>query len=215
MKIGVFDSGIGGKHVAGSLKKDFPQHEIIYVNDSDNVPYGGRKELEIITLTDYAIQPLIMNQCQIIVLACNTATAAAIEVLRGKYPSIQFIGLEPMVKSAATITKSGTIGVCATPYTLQSDRYLSLKNKYAGNLSVLEPDCSKWAYMIEHNQIDDANIFETVEKLCSKGADVIVLACTHYHWIKDDILKAVGEKAIVLDPSEAISRRVNQLLSDN
>lgn len=212
MKIGVFDSGIGGKTIADRLQHDYPNAEIMYVDDREHVPYGNRSQAEIIQLTNTAIQPLIKTRCDVIVLACNTATAAAIEVLRNMYPTQLFIGLDPMLKPASLLTKIGVIAVCATPFTLGSQRYNELKKKYASNITVLEPDCSDWAYMIEHNKIDDVKIAEVVDQACDAGADVIVLACTHYHWIKDKILKIADGRAIVIDPSEAISKRVGRLL---
>jgi len=212
MKIGVFDSGIGGKSIAEKLQADYLESEVMYVNDRKNVPYGSRSQQEIIQLTDAAIQPLLMQQCDVIVLACNTATAAAIELLKSRYPDVPFVGLEPMVKPAALLTQSGTIAICATPFTLSSDRYAGLKEKYAGDITVLEPDCSEWAGMIESDQTDIQEIANEINEVCSAGADVIVLACTHYHWIKEEIIKIAAGRAQVIDPSEAISRQVGTVL---
>jgi glutamate racemase len=211
MKIGVFDSGIGGKAIANRLQHDFPQAEVIYVEDHEHVPYGGRPLEEIMSLTNTAVQPLIEQACDVIVLACNTATAAAIESLREKYPHVPFVGLEPMVKPAALQSKSGTFAVFATPFTLSSERYKKLKEKYAPDATILEPDCSNWAAMIEHNQTDDVQIEAIVNGVCEAGADVIVLACTHYHWIKEKITTMAHGRATVIDPSEAISRRVAEI----
>ena len=215
MRLGVFDSGIGGKTIADRLQHDYPSAEIIYVDDREHVPYGSRSQAEIIKLTDTAVQPLIKAKCDVIVLACNTATAAAIDALRNMYPTQLFIGLEPMLKPASILTKTGIIAVCATPFTLSSQRYNELKRKYASNITVLEPDCSNWAYMIEHNSVEDMKIAEVVEQVCAADADVIVLACTHYHWIKDKMLKMVNGRAIIIDPSEAISKRVGKLLGSS
>lgn len=121
MKIGVFDSGIGGKSVANSISQAFPRAEVQYVADTEHMPYGQHERKDIIRLTDAAIQPLLAGGCDVIVLACNTATAAAISELRLKYPHQPFIGLEPMVKTAAKATKTGKIVVCATPFTLGSE----------------------------------------------------------------------------------------------
>lgn len=212
MTIGVFDSGIGGEAVAEKLSQSFPQAIIHTVNDKEHVPYGDRDTDEIIMLTNAALQPLINQGCDIIVLACNTATAAAIEWLRKTYPEKRFIGLEPMVKPAAAMTTSGIIAVCATPATLNSSRYKNLKRTYAEKLFVIEPDCSGWASMIEQQQIDEMIVTETMKDICEQGADVIVLACTHYHWLRDVIEKTAAGKATVLDPSEAIARRVATVL---
>jgi len=212
MKIGVFDSGIGGKAIAERLERDYPSDEVLYVNDSKHVPYGSRSSEEIISLTDAAIQPLLDAQCDVVVLARNTATAAAIEFLREKYPTTPFVGLEPMVKPAAQQTKTGVIAICATPATLNSSRYRGLKDTYANDVKVVEPDCSRWASMIEHNQVQHGHIARTIEGVLKQGADVIVLACTHYHWIKEEITGLVAGRAIILDPSEAIARRVGVII---
>jgi glutamate racemase len=212
MKLGVFDSGIGGRAVAASLQLYFPEAELMIVDDHENVPYGSKTPQQILALTDAAIQPLLAARCDIIILACNSASAAAIEELRRRYPSQSFIGLEPMVKPAAALTKSGTIAVCATPATLASERYHRLVKKYGQDVRILEPDCSQWATMIENNQVNRAQIEQTINGCCEQGADVIVLACTHYHWIKDLIAEVAAGRAAVIEPSEAIGRRVKQIL---
>lgn len=213
MKLGVFDSGIGGEAVAAALQKTFPDAELVVINDKVHVPYGDKIASEVIRLTDAAIQPLLSISCDIIILACNTATAAAIETLRARYPTQKFIGIEPMIKTAASRTKTNTIAVCATPATLSSKRYNQLIAKYGTHLDIIEPDCSTWAYMIENNQLNHEMVKQTILDVCDRGADVIVLGCTHYHWIKDLIIKIAGSRATVLEPSEAIGRRINALLS--
>ena len=212
MKLGVFDSGIGGEAVAASLKLEFPNAEIVTANDRGNVPYGSKPAELVKQLTDTAIQPLLSSGCDIIILACNTATAVAIEFLRVKYPNQKFIGLEPMIKTAASLTRSGTVAICATPATLASDRYAKLKNKFAGSTAILEPDCSSWAFMIEHNQINHGEIKSVINSVCEQNADIIVLGCTHYHWIKELITKLAAGRAQVIDPSAAIAARVRELL---
>jgi glutamate racemase len=117
-----------------------------------------------------------------------------------------------MVKSAASQTKTKVVAMCATPFTLGSSRYKQLKNEYASDITILEPDCSDWAYLIEHNQIDTQKITNLINEVCDSGADVIVLACTHYHWIKQDIIEISKGRAVVIDPSVAISQRVKAVL---
>jgi glutamate racemase len=212
MKLGVFDSGIGGEAVAAALQQTFPEATIITVNDHANVPYGDKSPDEVLRLTDRAIQPLLEADCDVIILACNTATTAAITSLRRQYPAKKFIGIEPMIKPAATLTKTGIIAVCATPATLGSERYHELVEVYGSDLKIIEPDCREWAHMIEHNQINHNKIATTINTACDQGADVIVLGCTHYHWIKDDIIALTQDRATVLEPSEAIGRRVSHLL---
>lgn len=213
MKLGVFDSGIGGESVAAALQQTFPDATIHTVNDRANVPYGDKTTNQVILLTNTAIQPLLHGGCDVIILACNTATALAIEWLRTAYPAQKFIGIEPMIKTAAQQTQSGIIAVCATPATLASPRYDQLVDTYAGGVRILEPNCRDWAHMIEHNQLNQQLIRQTITTMCDQGADVIVLGCTHYHWIKDLIIRLADGRAQVIEPSEAIGRRVQQLLS--
>lgn len=214
MKIGVFDSGIGGRIVADALQKMFPGDEIIYRNDHANVPYGSKTPSEIRRLTLAAVKPLVEGGCAIIVIACNTATTNAIEELRSHYPSVFFVGLEPMIKPAASLTKTRAIGVYATPATIKSSGYLSLKEKWAHNISVIEPDCSSWATLIENNRGDEINVDAVVKELAAAGCDVIVLACTHYHWLKNRFLEATGSVITILEPTDAIAERVSHLKQD-
>ncbi len=213
VKIGVFDSGIGGLSVARKLEQLFPSAEILFASDSQNVPYGTRRRADIIRLTEAAIQPLIAAQCDAIVIACNTATTNAISDLRSHYPDTHFVGIEPMVKPAATMTKTGVIAVLATPSTLASHRYQELKLHWASRLTVVEPDCSLWASKIERNQSDSIDIDTFIRELKRWEIDVIVLGCTHYHWLKDRIQKAAGPNIRVLEPSDAIGARLDSLLS--
>jgi glutamate racemase len=212
MKLGVFDSGIGGEAVAAALQVTFPDAEIMTANDRANVPYGNKPKGVVITLTDKAIQPLLAENCDVIILACNTATALVIGKLREWYPQQKFIGIEPMIKSAASLTKKKVIAVFATRATLDSPRYAQLVKRYGSELTVIEPDCSEWAYWIENNQVNQTHIKQVVDDACEQhDADVIVLGCTHYHWIKDTITEYADGRAIVIEPSEAIGRRVQQL----
>lgn len=212
MKLGVFDSGIGGRAVARSLEHIFSDAIIEVVDDHEHVPYGDRSQDDVRKLTDAAIQPLLAGNCDIIILACNTATAAAIEFLREKYPQQKFIGLEPMVKPAAALTKTGIIAVCATPATLQSKRYQNLKQRFAAGVAILEPDCSSWARMIEDSTVNETHVKETINAVIENGADVIVLACTHYHWIRELIEQTAAGRARILDPTAAVANRIKNLL---
>lgn len=214
-KIGVFDSGIGGLSVAQKLEKLFPEVEILFTNDSANVPYGSRRRADIARLTETALQPLIDAQCDAIVIACNTATTNAINDLRKRYPDTHFVGIEPMVKPAAQMTKTGTIAVLATPSTLTSNRYHELKLRWAPRTTIIEPDCSKWASMIERGDADRIDIDTFIRELKRWDIDIIVLGCTHYHWLKERIQKAAGPHIKVLEPSDAIGARLDSLLSIN
>jgi glutamate racemase len=212
MKIGVFDSGIGGQAVANRLAELLPDAEILCVNDHDHVPYGSRPVAEIISLTDTAIQPLIDAQCDAIVIACNTVTTVAINHLRQEYPVMNFVGIEPMIKPAAQQTKSGIVAVLATPATLASQSYKTLKDTWAKDSTVIEPDTSSWAALIEAGQPEDVPVEDTVFWLIEQNVDVIVLACTHYHWLKERAETAAGVRAIIMEPSDAIGNRIISLL---
>lgn len=212
MRLGVFDSGIGGEAVAKALRIYFPEATIDTVNDKDNIPYGDKSPEEVIHLTEAAIQPFLDMTYDVIILACNTATALAIEYLRMTYPIQKFIGIEPMIKPAAEQTKTNIIAVCATPATLASERYTHLVQKYGSQLEIIEPDCREWAYLIENNQLNRSHVEAIIDDACRRGADVIVLGCTHYHWIKKMIIETAAGRAVILEPSEAIGRRVTTLL---
>lgn len=215
VKIGVFDSGIGGQAVAEKLEKLFPDAEVISVNDSKNVPYGSKPASRIIRLTDNAIQPLLEAKCDAIVIACNTATTNAISYLRSTYPDVHFVGIEPMIKPAAKMTKTGTIAVLATPSTLNSRRYVELKRQWAERLTVIEPDCTGWATLIEMGESQRIDIQSAVTSILRWDTDIIVLGCTHYHWIKDRVERAAGPDVRVLEPTDAIGARLSSLLKTN
>lgn len=213
IKIGVFDSGMGGLAVAEKLQQLFPDARVISINDHSNVPYGSKSAEEIISLTKKAIQPLLSESCDAVVIACNTATTVAISSLRSAYPATHFVGIEPMVKPAASMTKTKKIAVLATPRTLASERYQKLKQDFAQGVTVIEPDCTDWATLIENGQIEKIPLHETVNTLLEQDVDVIVLGCTHYHWLKSTIEDIVGQKAAVLEPSDAIGARIESLLA--
>lgn len=213
MTIGVFDSGIGGEAIAASLRIFFPNARVISVHDAAHMPYGSRTSADITALTDAAIQPLLSLACDVVVIACNTATTHALATLRATYPHQHFVGIEPMIKPAAALTHTNVITVCATPATLASERYHQLKQEFGRGLTILEPDCSNWAHMIENNRINKNVIREQITDSLHQGSDVIVLGCTHYHWIKDLVERYADGKAIVLEPSLAIARQVERLLT--
>jgi glutamate racemase len=214
MHIGVFDSGVGGKSVAIYLEKVFPNYKIEFVSDSKNVPYGNKSYDDILMLTSLSVKKLINDECDIIVIACNTATAVAIDWLRLKYPEKTFIGCEPMVKTAASITKSKLVTVLGTKTTINSQKYKNLKEKYGQGILFIEPDCSSWASMIEDDEIDDKQISKVITDQIEKGSDVIVLACTHYHWIEPMIKELVKDRATVLNPSSAIAKRIKSIVKN-
>ncbi len=208
--VGVFDSGKGGKSVAEAVRHNFPNLEVIFRADTQNLPYGSKSPRDLLKL----VVPIMIDlskRCDVIVVACNTITTTIINDLR-QLIDTPIIGIEPMVKPASQITKSNVIAVCATPTTLKSGRYQQLKNAYAKNIIVLEPDCSKWAEMIEKNELDSIEIQRTIEDVLEQKADVIVLGCTHYHWIDKDIKKCASNRAKILQPEDAIMSRLKTVL---
>jgi len=211
MKIGVFDSGIGGRSVANAVRKALPEHEIIYAQDRKNVPYGMKSPEALFKLVLPILEDLVGKGCEVIVIACNTVTTTIIKDLRSVLP-VPLVGIEPMVKPAARLTKSKVITVCATPTTLGSARYKELKDKYAQGIVVLEPDCSRWADMIEKDAIDQALIKDVVEESIQRGSDVIVMGCTHYHWIEKIVERIALGRAIVLQPEEAVVEQLKRVL---
>lgn len=213
MKIGVFDSGVGGKSVADAIEVAFPDLQIVFVSDSENLPYGNKTPEQLMGFVRPKIDFLVSAGCEVIVIACNTVTTNIIQDIRALF-GIPFIGIEPMVKPASLVTKTGIIAVCATPATLASKRYAWLKKEYAEDIKVLEPDCSNWSRMIEDNQVNESTIRGIIDDVCSHGADVIVLGCTHYHWIESKIKKFSAGRAIVIQPEPAIIERLKSLLDD-
>jgi len=209
--IGVFDSGIGGLSVAKAIERALPSDRILYVSDREHMPYGDKTPQEVFGLVVPILRHLEEQGCDAIVIACNTVTTTHIEELRNII-SVPLIGIEPMVKPAAEQTKTGIIAVCATPATLASKRYAWLKQTYASGVTVIEPDCSKWAYMIEHDQVNDGLIREQVTELCKAGADVIVLGCTHYHWIEDVIQEIAAKAAVVVQPEQPVIAQLKRII---
>jgi glutamate racemase len=212
MKIGVFDSGVGGLSVANAIRKALPDIEVLVREDRQHLPYGNRLPEEILGFVMPIFQELLDSGCQVIVVACNTVTTTLIGELRQRF-SIPLIGVEPMVKSAAQLTKNGIIAVCATPTTLASSRYAWLKNQYAGGIIVLQPDCSDWTAMIEAKQVNQEKIAARITEVLDGGADVIVLACTHYHWIEQEIIDLASSRAQVLQPEAAVIAQLKQVLA--
>lgn len=210
-KIGVFDSGVGGQSVANAIQQAFPKAELFVIDDKEHLPYGTKPPDELFGYVLPKIQDMA-KVCDVIVIACNTVTTTLISRLRQEI-TIPLIGIEPMIKPAAQLTHSGVVAVCATPTTLKSDRYKSLKQQWAGNVKVLEPDCSDWAALIEANTLNRGHIESQIEQVCAAGADVIVLACTHYHWIEDVVKDVVGARATVLQPEPAIITQLHRVLT--
>jgi glutamate racemase len=211
-KIGVFDSGVGGQSVINAILKELPELEIIYKDDKKHLPYGDKTVEEIHRFVRPIFQEFINEDCEVIVVACNTLTTNLIQDLREEF-KVPMVGMEPAIKPAAEASKTKVIAVCATPRTLSSQRYSWLKQEYAKGVKVLEPDCSKWALWIEHNQLERDKIAETVKQVCGQGADQIVLGCTHYHWIEELIKELAQDRAHVIQPEGPVIEQLKRVLA--
>lgn len=209
--IGVFDSGVGGQSVTNAIQKALPDSKVIYADDKIHVPYGTKSPGELKGFVLPILHQLQAEGCEVIVIACNTVTTTLIQELRQAL-DVPLIGMEPMVKPAAQQTKSGVIAVCATPTTLASQRYLWLKQTYWAGTKIVEPDCSDWSRLIEQRAIDRHHIEEEIESVLRQRADVIVLGCTHYHWIEELICQIVGGRAQVIQPEQAVIAQLKKIL---
>jgi len=210
-KVGVFDSGVGGLSVANAIQDALPDVAVQYAHDREHVPYGDKTPEQLLEYVVPILERLVADGCICIVIACNTVTTTSIDQLR-KQIAVPLIGMEPMVKPAAQQTKTGVIAVCATPATLASARYKWLKQTYATAIAVLEPDCSRWSYMIEHDAVEDEYISRQIDEICNANADVIVLGCTHYHWIEEKIRAMTNGRALVIQPEPAVIRQLQRVL---
>ena len=211
MKIGVFDSGIGGLSVVNAIQKELPELDIVFKNDKEHLPYGSKTTDQLFSLSRPVLESLIDDGCEVIVIACNSVSTNIIDDLR-EVIDVPLIAMEPMVKPAAELTKTKTIAVCATPATLASNRYRFLKEEYAKGVKVLEPNCSNWSSMIENNEIDHDNIKDLTNKVCEEGADVIVLGCTHYHWIEEEIAQIAQGRAVIIQPEKPVIEQLKRVL---
>lgn len=212
MKIGVFDSGVGGLSVAKAIEQGLPEAEVIFLHDiPEHFPYATKTPDEIYAFIIPIFQELVERRCDIIVVACNTVSTTLIRRLRGAF-DVPLVALEPMIKPATALTKSGVIAVCATPVTLASERYAWLKGTYGQACTFIEPDCEDWSYLIEYNRMNEARIRQGIEPALEAGADVIVLGCTHYHWIEQEIKAIAKGRAEVIQPETAVVAQVKRVL---
>lgn len=212
MKIGVFDSGVGGLSVAKAIQRALPEHDVVLKEDREHLPYGTKSPEQLYTYVVPVLEALVQEGCGVIVVACNTVSTTIIDRLRDAV-SVPLIAMEPMVKPAAQLSATGVVAVCATPTTLKSRRYKELKHLYAKDVKVIEPDCSAWAMMVETNQLDREAIAREISGAIAHGADVIVLGCTHYHWIEDDIKALADGQATVIQPEPAVIAQLKRVLA--
>ena len=213
--IGVFDSGLGGLTVLAALRARLPGEDFIYFADTHFLPYGEKPEAFIQARGQAIAQALVERGAKAIVVACNTATAAAAELIRAAVP-FPVVALEPAVKPAAALTRTGVVGVLATTRTLASQRYQRLVQTHAESVRVISQPCPGLADAIETQGPDSPRVAalldEYVQPLAEAGADVVVLGCTHYPWVRAGIAARLPEGVTIVDTGEAVARQVERRL---
>ena len=214
--IGVFDSGSGGLSVLKEIVRLLPDETYVYFADNAFCPYG-EKTVEAIQARAHAITDrLLAEGAKIIVVACNTATAAAIADLRASYPDIPFIGMEPAVKPAAIGTRTGVIGVLATAGTLKGSKYLNTKGRFEDDVKIVEHVGEGFVELVEAGDLDSPKaevvVRESVTPLLAECADTIVLGCTHYPFLAPVIQRVAGNDVTLIDPAPAVARQTVKVM---
>lgn len=213
--IGIFDSGVGGLSVLREIRRLLPGEDFIYYADSGHCPYGG-KSREAIQARAVAITDLLLARgAKLIVVACNTATIAAVEHLRASYP-IPFVGMEPAVKPAVALTKSGVVGVLATGAALAGEKFHKLVADHGAGVRMITQPCPGWVEQVEAGDLDSPRTRELVAQytrpLLAEGADVLVLGCTHYPFLRPRIAELAGPAVTLLESGEAVARQTRRVL---
>jgi glutamate racemase len=214
--IGVFDSGVGGLSVLRAIWKELPAEAILYLADQAHVPYGSRSLEQVRDFSVEVARYLLSQGTKLIVVACNTASAAALHHLRRTFPQTPFVGMEPAVKPAAEQTLSGVVGVLATPATFQGALYASVVERFANGVELLQHTCHGLVAQIEAGRLDApetrAILAEALQPMLRRGIDTIVLGCTHYPFVIPLIQEIAGEGVRVIDPAPAVARQVRRVL---
>ncbi len=217
--IGVFDSGVGGLWILKHLQSELSQYNYIFFGDQGHVPYGERSMEEIKSFSLEITKFLIKNDCKIIVIACNTASAASLKYLREKFPEILFVGMEPAIKPAVEITHTGKVGVLATPATFQGELYNSVVERFAKDVEIFKDTCSGLVDQIEEGNLNGVEtegiLNRALTPMLEKNIDTVVLGCTHYPFVIPLIKKITGDKVNVIDPTSAIVRQVKHLIEES
>jgi glutamate racemase len=215
-RIGVFDSGVGGISVLRAIREQMPEEPIIYFGDQGHVPYGSRSMEQIQKFSEGITRFLLGQGAKIIVVACNTASAAALKYLREKFPNIPFVGMEPAVKPAAEHTQTGRVGVLATPATFQGALYASVVERFANGVELYQDTCPGLVQQIEQGNLDGEETRRILEKallpMLEQNIDTVVLGCTHYPLVIPLIQRIVGVNVRVIDPAPAVAKQARRLL---
>jgi len=215
--IGVFDSGVGGLSVWREIVRALPREDTIYFADQAHVPYGPRGETEIRGFCDVITRYLLDAGCKAIVVACNTASAAALKHLRETFPQVPTIGMEPAVKPAAAVTGNGVVGIMATPATFQGRLFKATAGRHASGIRLVNQVCDGLAEQVEAGHLEGADTLALLRRclapILAAGADTVVLACSHYPFVIGPIRDIVGPGVIVIDPAPAIARHLGDVLA--
>jgi glutamate racemase len=217
--IGIFDSGVGGLSVLREIHRLLPQVPLFYIADQAHVPYGKR-QLEEIRIFSLAITQFLLSKgARLIVVACNTASAAALSTLRETLPEIPFVGMEPAVKPATQQTGNGIVGVLATPATFQGRMYSTLVERFAMNVTLLTDTLPGLVEAVERGELESPAtrliLENAINPMLAQGADTLVLGCTHFPFVLPLIREIAGPDVKVIDPAPAIARQTAHLLEQN
>ena len=213
--IGIFDSGVGGTSIWKEIQKLMPHESTIYLADSKNAPYGEKSKERIVELSVKNTEFLIEKGCKLIVVACNTATTNAIDLLREKY-EVPFIGIEPAIKPAALLSKSKTVGILATKGTLSSSLFSSTSANHAHGIRILEQEGTGLVPLIEQGKIEtketEALLKKYLQPMIDEGMDHLVLGCTHYPYLIPVLKKLLPEHVQIIDSGEAVAKQTKTVL---
>lgn len=216
LPIGVFDSGVGGLSVLKSIRSLLPEESVLFLADQLHVPYGPRPIAQVREFAESITRFLLDQGVKLVVVACNTASAAALIHLRQTFPDIPFVGMEPAVKPAAEKTETGVVGVLATPATFQGALYASVLERFAQGVHVLQDTCPGLVEQIENGALNGTKTRGILEKalqpMLSHKIDTVVLGCTHYPFVISLIEEISGPGVRVIDPSPAVARQVKRVL---
>jgi glutamate racemase len=214
--IGIFDSGIGGLSVLRHIQALLPAHPICYLADQAHVPYGSRPLQEVRAFSFEITRFLLSKGARVIVVACNTASAAALHSLREHFSGVPFVGMEPAVKPAASLTHSGVVGVLATPATFQGELFASVVERFAQGVTILKATCPGLVEEIENGRAEGRKarriLKEAIQPMLEQQVDTIVLGCTHYPFALETIRQIAGPGVEVIDPSPAVARQTVRIL---
>jgi glutamate racemase len=214
--IGVFDSGVGGLSVLRAMRQLMPAEHVIFFGDQGHVPYGPRSLEQVRAFSEGITRFLLDEGAKLIVVACNTASAAALASLRQTFPDVKFVGMEPAVKPAAETTRTGVVGVLATPATFQGALYASVVERFANGVQLLQDTCPGLVQQIEQGNLEGKETREILESallpMLEKNIDTVVLGCTHYPFVIPLIEQIVGESVRVIDPALSVARQAERLM---